>query len=58
MLADINRGKLSGLKYELVCLFKLAVDIVGSGFREFVNDTDGPAFLERELMALGVNGYW
>ena len=57
MLADINRGKLSGLKYELVCLFKLAVDIVGSGFREFVNDTDGPAFLGKDLMGFDVDGY-
>ena len=27
------------------------------GIREFVNNTDGPAFLERELVGLGVNGY-
>ena len=30
---------------------------VGGGIREFVNDTDGPAFLERELVGLGVDGY-
>ena len=31
--------------------------MVGGGIREFVNDTDEPAFLERELMGLGVDGY-
>jgi hypothetical protein len=30
---------------------------IGGGIREFVNDTDGPAFLERELVGLGVDGY-
>ena len=30
----------------------------GGGIREFVDDTDGPAFLERELVGLGVDGYW
>ena len=28
------------------------------GIRMFVNDTDGPPFLERELVGLGVDGYW
>ena len=27
------------------------------GIREFVNDADGPAFLERKLMGFGVDGY-
>ena len=27
----------------------------GGGIQEFVNDMDGPAFLERELMGLDVN---
>ena len=31
--------------------------MVGDGIRKFVNDTDVPAFLERELMGLGVDGY-
>ena len=31
---------------------------MGVGIREFVNDTDRPAFLERELVGLGVDGYW
>jgi hypothetical protein len=41
----------------LICRFILAVDMVGGGIREFVDDTDGPAFLERELVGLGVDGY-
>jgi hypothetical protein len=31
--------------------------VVGGGTREFMNNADGPAFLERELVGLGVNGY-
>ena len=49
-ITDVNTGRLFGLKYELVCHFKLAVDMVGGGIREFV---DRPAFLERELMGTG-----
>jgi hypothetical protein len=45
------------LKYKLICCFKLAVDMVGGGIQEFLNDMDGPAFPERELMRLGVDGY-
>ena len=33
-------------------------DVVGGGIREFVDDTDGPAFMEMELVGLGVDGYW
>ena len=44
------------LKYKL-CRFKLAMDMVEGGIREFVNDTDGPAFLKRELLGLGMDGY-
>jgi hypothetical protein len=43
-----------GLKYELVCHFKLAAYMV----REFVNEVDRPAFFERELMGFDVDGYW
>ena len=32
--------------------------MVGGGIREFVNDSDGPASLERELMGLDMDGYW
>ena len=35
---------------------ELSADMVGDGVREFVNDGDEPAFLERELMRIGVNG--
>ena len=56
-LSDVDTGGLSELKYKLICCFKLAADMVESGIREFVNDTDGQAFLERELMGLGVDGY-
>ena len=29
--------------------------MVGGGIWEFVNDTDGPAFMERKLMGLGMD---
>ena len=45
------------MEYKLVCHFKFVVDMVGGGIREFVNDMDGPAFLERDLMGYGVDGY-
>ena len=35
----------------------LAADVVGDGIREFTNNADGPVFLERELVGLGVDGY-
>ena len=31
--------------------------MVGDGIQEFVNDSDGPAFLERELVELDVDGF-
>jgi hypothetical protein len=37
--------------------FQIGGDVVGGGILEFVNDTDGPAFIEREPMGLGVDGY-
>ena len=54
-LSNVDIGRLSGLKYKLICSFKLAVDLVGGGIWDFVNDKDGPSFLERELMGLGVD---
>ena len=39
-LLDVDTRRLSGLKYKLICHFKLAVDMVGGGIREFVNDMD------------------
>ena len=56
-LSNVGAGRLLGLKYRLICLFKLAADMVGGGIWKFVNDTERLAFLERELMRLGVNGY-
>ena len=50
-LVDIYVGRLSGLKYKLVCCFELVPDM----FREFVNDMDGLAFLKRELVGFGVD---
>ena len=40
-LPDVDIKKLSGLKNELVCRFKLAADMIGGGIKEFVNDVDG-----------------
>ena len=57
-LPDVDNRRLSGLKYKLICRLKLVADMVGGGIREFVSDTDRPALLERELMGLGVDGYW
>ena len=54
---DVDTGRLSGLKYKLICCFKLAADMIWVGIREFVNDADGPASLEKQLMGLGVDGY-
>ena len=47
----------AGLKYKLICCFKLAAGMVGDVIREFMNEADRPAFLERELMGLGVDIY-
>ena len=38
-------------------LFQIGGGHGRGGIREFVNDMDGPAFLEMESMGLGVNGY-
>ena len=56
-LSNVNAEELAGLKNKLICHFILAVDMFGAGVQEFVNDTDKPAFLERQLMGLGVDGY-
>ena len=56
-LLNVDTGRLAGFKYKLICRFKLTAEMVWGGIREFVNDTDGPEFLERELMELGVDEY-
>ena len=48
----------SELKYKLVCSFKLAVDMVRGGIREFVYDADRSTFLKSDLMGFGVDRYW
>ena len=54
--SEVTR-RLSGLKYKLIRSFKLEADMVRGGICKFVNDADGSAFLERELVGLGVDGY-
>ena len=39
-------------------LFCIAGEHSWGGIREFVDDMDGPVFLKRELVRLGVDGYW
>ena len=56
-LSDVDTWELAGFQNQLICCFMLAADVVGGGIQEFVNNTDGPAFLERELEGLGVDGY-
>jgi hypothetical protein len=38
-------------------LFHVGSGRGGGGIWKFMYNTDGPAFLERELVELGVNGY-
>ena len=56
-LLDVDTRELAGFQNELIRRFMLAADMVGGGIREFMNNVDGPAFLERELVGLGVDGY-
>ena len=56
-LSDVDTWELAGFQNELIRHFMLAADVVGVGIREFMNNVDGPAFLERELVGLGVDGY-
>ena len=42
----------------MIYRFMLAADVVGGGIWEFMYNVDGPAFLERKLVGLGVDGYW
>ena len=56
-LSNVDMWELVGFEDKLICHFILAANMVRGGIGEFVNDTDGPAFLERELMGLGADGY-
>ena len=42
----------------MVCYLKLPANVVRGGVWQFVYDTNRPAFLERDLVGLGVNGNW
>ena len=44
------------MKYELVCNFKLMVNVVRGGVRKFVYYTNRPAILKRDLMGFCVDG--
>ena len=55
-ISKVDTEESAGLTDELRSHFKLAVDMVRGGIREFVNDTDGPAFLESQLMGLAMDG--
>ena len=39
-------------------LFQIGSDMVRDGIWQFVYDTNRPAFLERDLVGVGVNGNW
>ena len=54
---DVYARRLPGSKYKLVCHFKLTADMVGGCVRQFMYDVDGPAFLKRELVGIGVDRY-
>ena len=56
-LSDVGTWELAGFQNELIRRFMLAANVVGGGIWEFMNNTDGLAFLERELVGLGVDGY-
>ena len=49
-LSDVDTWKLAGFQKKLKRRFMLAADVVGGGIREFKNNADVPAFLERELV--------
>ena len=49
-LLDVDTWELAGFQNQLICHFMLAADMVGVSIRKFVNNTDGPAFLESELV--------
>ena len=55
-LTDIETGGVLGLEDELVCSFKLVADVVWGGVWQFLYGTERPAFLERDLVGLHVNG--
>ena len=53
-LSDVDTWELVGFQNQMICRFLLAADVVRGGIWEFENNADGPAFLKRELVGLGV----
>ena len=49
-LLDVDTWGLAGFQNEFVRRFMLAADKVRRSIWEFMNNADGPAFLERELV--------
>jgi hypothetical protein len=49
-LSNVDTRK---LKYKLICCIKLVAVMVRDDFREFVIDTNGPAFLKRGRDGIG-----
>ena len=56
-LSDVDAWELAGIQNQFIHCFMLAADVVGGGIREFVNNTEGPAFQKRELVGLNVDRY-
>jgi hypothetical protein len=56
-LSNVDTRELTGFKNYLKCRFILAANVVGGVIWEFMHNADGPAFLEREFVGLGVDGY-
>ena len=56
-LSDVDTWELMGFQHKLIHSFMLAADVVGGSIQKFMNNVDGPAFLERELVGMGVDGY-
>ena len=56
-LSDVDIWELAGFQNQLIFRFMLKVDVVGGVSGSFVNNTNTPAFRERKLVGLGVNGY-
>ena len=43
---DVYARRLSELEDKLICSFRLAANVIGSGIQKFINDMDGPTFLK------------
>ena len=56
-LSDVDTWELARFQNQLICSLMLGADVVRGGIQQVVNNADGSAFLERELVGLGVDGY-